>query len=287
MTLSRPTTANEFRWISTVAAGTQPGGGRGTLVTPLQNAMGSWTELVDGALVTSRVYGFWVHIRGGGSSTAIRDTIFDIGTDPSAGTSYAAIVSGLIASASPNYISATPSPGIVYWFPLEIPAGASIAARSAQNNAAPLASRIEIRLAVKPTRPDLVWSGKYCRTYGVNTAASNGTSVTPGTTSEGAWSAALGSVAAGDKIKFWNAGLGYGSGAMDNAVLHVDLGIGDGSAKRLVTDDLEVFTNTGEVLSYTTPGNYAAAAPGDSVYARAQTAGTTTTSYTAVAYGVG
>jgi len=130
--------------------------------------------------------------------------------------------------------------------------------------------------------------GSYVKTFGETTASSSGTAVTPGTTSEGAWTQLGSATGADDNLFFWQVGVGLNNSAMNNSTYHIDMGIGDGSNKRTPILDEPYFVNSVEIASATWDGAYADCASGDIIYGRAQCGGgSVLTGFSMIAYGVG
>jgi len=279
----QPSDVNEFGLIIASASGA-PGASVGASTTPGNNSYGSFTSIMSGATVTDDVYGLWIIINTGFVSGAARDILITIGLDPAGGTSFSDWITDLLGSCASNYGGATAAGGVQYFFPLFIKAGTAIGAKSSVNNATVGTVSVGLKLLCKPSRPDLLRLGTQVRTYGSTAASSSGTAVTPGGASEGAWTS-IGTVAAGDRPWFWQVGIGINNATMNNNGMHVDLGIGDGSNKRVVIQDELILTSTTETISARYSGAYAKACPGDVIYGRAQgTSAVTGTSL--IAYGV-
>lgn len=269
--------------ISSVADGTRPAAAWGTVITPGNNAYGSYTQVLsatsDETYLMRIVLSSWTVL------TTARDALVTIGIDPAGGTSYTDLIVDLAASCAPTYIQALPGPA-VYEFPLRIPAGASIAAKGTVNNATVGTGRISIELFGRPSRPELVKAGTFVRTFGSTPASSSGTVITSGTVAEGAWTQ-LGS-ALTEPLWFWEFGFCVNNATMSALAHHVDIGLGDASNKKIVIPNGLVYESTSETLARTAQGRVGLGAVGDIVYARAQTGANAASSGTSViAYGVG
>jgi hypothetical protein len=173
-----------FGWHLSTATG-QPAAAFGTSVTPGNNTYGTYAELIDGALVTDDVWAVRIQVNSNTVSGAARDTLLTIGIDPTAGTSYTDHISHLLVSDANTYTS--DHGGVWYDFPFRIPAGSSIAAKASVNNATVGTLRCWMQLYGRPESSEVSPLGTKFRTFGEVTASSRGTLVTPGTTSEGAW----------------------------------------------------------------------------------------------------
>jgi len=259
---------NEFTLeISSVADGTRPAGAWGTAVTPGNNTYGTYAQLLAGAAVTDECQEIEIEVNTVGSSGVARDCIVTIGFDRAGGTSYTDTIVDLVCGPAAAHNTNGQGP-VGFRFPLRVPAGCSIAAKASVNSATVTAIRVACVLRGRPTRPELIWVGQKVTTFGSTPASSNGTTVTPGTASEGAWTQ-LG-VALTEPIYYWEFGYGISSGGMTANVMHVDIGIGDASNKRVAIRDGYVTSNNGESISKPPSGRHAVGAIGDLVYGRSQ-----------------
>lgn len=277
---------NEFTLeISSVADGTRPAAAWGTSVTPAQNSYGSYAQLISGASVTDECQELEIEINTVGISAAARDSIVTIGFDLAGGTSYTDKIVDLVCGPA-NPHAGNGQTSVTYVFPLRVPAGCSIAAKASVNSATLTAIRVSCKLRGRPTHPELIWVGQKVTTFGSTPASSNGTSITPGTTSEGSWTQ-IGS-ALTETIYFWEFGYGVNSSTMTANVIDVDIGIGDASNKRPVIRNAFIGTNNAEGLSKAPgQGRYAIGVTGDIVYARCQVGPSAADSNNSIAvYGV-
>lgn len=268
--------------MSSVADGTRPTTSAwGTSVTPGNNAYGSYTEVMSDTLVTDEAYMIEIMITDNFVAAAARDTLVTIGFDFSGGVTYTDMeISHLLASCAGD-LSAGRTGGVIYRFPIRVPAGTAIAAKASINNATVGTLRVACVLYGRPTRKDLIRYGSFVHTYGAVTASSSGTSVTAGTTSEGAW-ANLGTLS--NDIWAWELGVGINNTAMNSAILHAELGVG--STQKVVIPNVAIATNTDERLHKPAALLNGNAKSGEAVYGRLQTSGAVT-AYSMIAYGVG
>jgi hypothetical protein len=256
----------------------------GATITPGINTYGSYASVLAGASVTYDVYGIGIAFNSNFVSTAARDTIVTIGLDPAGGSSFTDCISHLLASCAVPHAGS--GDGVSYYFPLFIKAGSSIGAKASINNATVGTLRCWVTLYCQPSKPEAIKAGSFVTTFGANTAASRGTSVTPGTASEGAWTS-LGALT--QTHWYWQAGFGINSAAMATESLHMDLGIGDGSNNKIAISDQHIVTGATEYVSIMPPRGpcYVTGVSGDSVYGRLQNSGATTANMSMIAYGVG
>lgn len=282
MTLFVPHAANSFEWWTSNNTG-RPSAAMGTSITPGNNTMGSYTQLLAGASVTQDVFGILIQINSNAVAAAARDTLVTIGVDPAGGTSYTDTIQNLLGScAAPNTFG-----GINYYFPLWIRAGSSIAAKASVNNATVGTLRVYTQVLGQPTNPEAIKVGTYVDSFGVTTGSSNGTTVTSGTTSEGSWTTLATSTSR--SCWWWQLGMGCNDSTMAALVYAADLGIGDGTTKRVVVNDMLAFADSSERLSYGpyTFGCEFDAAAGVNVYGRLQCSGTADSGLSLAAYGLG
>jgi hypothetical protein len=248
--------------------------------------MGSYAQVLSAANVSKDVFGLQIQFSSNAVSSAARDTIVDVGVDPAGGTSYSVLIPSLLASCAAPSIGATGC-GINYYFPLYIKAGSAVAVRASVNNATVGTLRCGIRVYGAPRDRRNVSVGYKVIAYGVTTGTSSGTSVTPGTTSEGTWTS-LGTVASGDSPWFWQYGVGVNQATITAVGYTGDLGVGDASNKVIVGED-RVWQGTTTEQWYdngVAVGCAYQAKAGDIVYGRMQCSGTAVSGLSMAAWGV-
>lgn len=277
--------ANAYNWSVSNIATTRPAAAMGTAVTPgASNVKGSWVSLLTGAQVARDIFGLLININSVATSAQIKSALVDIGVDPSGGTSYTVLLPDLLAcSAGPYNVGAG---GVWYWFPIWVRAGSRIGARAQTSNATAGSSRVAITGFGSPRDRRLIRVGTRVESIGVTTASSSGTTVTSGTTSDGAWTS-LGTLSR--SAWFWQFGFDCANTAMSAAAYHCDIGIGDVTNKVVVIDNGLVNTTTSEQVnkmpSVTDVGKYAPA--GTEVFGRMQCSTTPVTPLSLAAYAVG
>jgi hypothetical protein len=282
------TPQNEFHWRLSSFTG-QPASAVGTSITPGNNTKGSYTEVISDTVVVNDVYGIRINFNSNSVSTVARDTIVDIGTDPAGGTSYGVVIPDLLASCAQIYLPAATGAagGIWYYFPLFIPAGSAIAARASVNNATVGTLSCWIQLFGRPTRPDLVKVGSRVTAYGIVAASSRGTTITPGTVSEGAY-VSLGTPSVDNW--WWQVGMGVNDGSMSDNVNHLDLAYGDATNKHLILEDVPWMSDGGEgTQSYMYEGDECCRhiPASQELWGRAQCSATPDSAISMAAYGLG
>lgn len=282
MALFVPHAAQSFEWWTSNNTG-RPAAAMGTSITPGNNTMGSYTQILSGASVAQDVYGIYVMINSNTVSAAARNALVTIGVDPAGGTSYTDTIPTLLGSCA----GAATVGGIWYYFPLWIRAGSSIAAQASVNNATVGTLRVYTQVFGQPTNPEAVKVGTYVDAFGVTTGTSSGTAITSGTTSEGAWTALATSISR--SCWWWQIGMGVNDTTMAALVYAADLASGDASNKRVIIQDQLFNSSSAEALSSPpmTVGCEMDVAAGVNVYGRLQCSGTADSSLSMAAYGLG
>lgn len=258
--------------------------GSGVTVTPGNNTYGSYAQLMSGAAVTDDAFGIWITVAAIASSGVAKDGLAKIGIDPAGGTSYVDTIVDLAVSSA---VPLTGSSGIQYYFPLKIKAGSSIAIACSVSTATVGTANAFCRLFCRPSRPELVRTGTYVRTFGSTPASSNGTSFTLGSGVKGSYVQLGSAIAAGDELWYWCLGICSANANMNNNSAACDLAIGSSSAKRIVVSDMAVSPTTAEQIAFVSAGASALSGPGDFLYARGGVISGVTTGWSAIAYGVG
>lgn len=220
--------------------GTRKTTGFGTSVSPsaTANTFGSYTSLVAGGSIVYDCFWVTICINNIGVSGGGKDAICTIGIDPTGGTSYTDWIPNLLCGQAASHLQVLG--GCWYSFPLFVKAGSRIGAKLACNVASGAAGNVAIWLDGQPRNP-LVWDVGYrgVEAIGVTTASSSGTVITPGTTSQGAWTS-LGTSA--NNCKYWNIGVGINDGSVSDFNYSVDVGIGDATNKHLIVNQATAFS---------------------------------------------
>lgn len=190
---------NDFGWFVDNFGTTYSDAGLGTSIAGgAANTKGSDTQLLVG--LAEDCYFLQIGFCNQGSSAATRRFMADIKVDTAAGvggsgSSWSTIIANLAA----NNASMGAGFGQWYGFPLFIPAGAAIAA-AIQCSTTTITSRMLVRAFGKPSHPELCPVGSKVQTLGASAGTTVGTTVVPGTSSKGSYSASLGTLSA---RSFW------------------------------------------------------------------------------------
>ncbi len=269
--------------IHSTADGTRPVAAMGTSVTPTQNDFGTaaYAQLIAGASLTDDAYVIEICANTIGIAGGARNGLVRIGLDAAGGTSYTALVD-LVCGPACSYMvgSGLLAGGVRFRFPFRIRAGTSIGAAATVNSATLTAINVFCQVKCRPSGP--VWAGTFIDAYGVDTATSAGTAVTPGTVSEGAF-ASMGTLAR--PARFFEFGWGINNATMQNGMIHVDLGIG--ASNKIAIANHPVANSANECIAKPAAGAYAYGAAGSAVSLRAQAGGTLETGHTGAIYAVG
>jgi hypothetical protein len=170
----------------------------------------SHTKGSDTALLSGIAYDCWgISIGFSVSSTdaTIRRQMVDILIDPAAGvgnagSSWSSLIDNLFVNGSTYGASII---GHSFYFPIFIPAGTAIGART-QDVVGSGSAKCFIRVLGQPTRPDLVKVGHKVQTIGATTASTSGVAVTPGSQAWGSHTASMGTLT--NDAWWWQVGWG-------------------------------------------------------------------------------
>lgn len=259
---------------------TRPAAANGVSITPSAGSYGSYAQV--GSDLTEDCYGLLININSNYGSAASRNTVVTIGIDEAGGTSFTDRIPDLICAGAGTYIM--PGSGVWYYFPIFIPSGAAVGAKA--NSSVTTAIRVGLVFLTHPANPSMTRKGSFVNAIGIT--GNNGTSVTPGTSSEGSWTS-LGSTS--NRLWWWQLGVQLVTTDTSWAAnaLHIDLATGDATNKDIIIEDLCITTTTGEQLAMPpfTQGVEWEVPSGGNIYVRAQNSGTNDAGYYIAAYGLG
>lgn len=259
---------------------TRPAAAMGTAVTPGNNAMGSYTQLLAG--LANDAYGVLININSNNVSAAARDTLINIGIDEAGGSSYAVKIPYLLGSCASQMDVLG---GIWYYFPLFVRAGSTIAAQASVNNATVGTLRVWSTFFGRPRNPAACKVGSYVEAIGAVSASSRGTLITPGTTADGAWT----SLGATTKANWWwQTGMGVNDSTMSALLYALDLAVGSSGEMPLITD--QIWRSDATERHSNTPllaGCERYVPAGTTLYSRLQCSGTADSNTSVIAYGLG
>lgn len=259
----------------------------GSSITPgASNAQGSWSQLASSANIANEVGAIHFRAYGGATSTAAKPQLLDVGIDPAGGTSYTPILSDMQIGMSP----ALTSPGAMeFFFPIRIPAGASVAARIRGANATAGTVRLPTTFYGRASNGLALPVGSFTETLGANTGTSLGTSITPGNAAEGSWTD-LGATTR--DMWWWQLGYCINNSTVTAEYTYFELAFGDASNKTSIFKVMHGGTTTESVgLSYLShllwPAAYCPVKAGEHIYVRARCINAPDTGYSVTVTGVG
>jgi hypothetical protein len=150
------------------------------------NADGAAVEVIPA--LEHDVHYLVVSIAGSHTTGANTQALLDVLVDPAGGSSWSELISDLVCGmliAIANSVSYQAN----FHFPLYIKAGSSIGVRARTAHSADVTTGTCVIWAYgNPSRPDAWWCGQKVESLGINPASSQGTDVTPGTSSSfGSW----------------------------------------------------------------------------------------------------
>lgn len=250
----------------------------GTSCTAGTGGFGSWVTV--GAALAYNTYALQIAINSVAVSGASRPLVLDIGIDVAGGSSFTTLIPSLLCGGrGPADGTITPA----YYFPVFIPAGATIGIRAYGSVAS--VPYVSWRAYQAPTNPETVCAGKVVEAVGIGTT--QGVAVTAGTTSDGAWTS-LGTTVR--ECGFWQVGVQVGSAdtSWNGAGYFLDLGYGDGTNIIQIIEGYSFILDNAELLRARMMlyQGYCKVPSGSTIYARAQCSESSVDPLTVAAYGV-
>lgn len=266
--------ANQFSWGTT-----RPSATNGTSVTPVTtDAYGTPAAL---GTLSFDSYGILININSNTGTNAARRSAIKIIADG------VDIITELIASDAAQFYIAG---GLYYYFPIFLKAGTvvEVAARGSVTTA----FRVGAQYFQKPLNPAQIRKGAYVETLGVTVGAAtvNGTTITPGTTNEGAWTLVGQTV---QRLWWWQLGMQINDTSKSNSAVFVDLAVGDtnvvGDPKDIIVENLLIGVQTTEAMTNQplTAGVEFVVPAGKFIFARAQNSVANDTAYDVGVYACG
>jgi len=257
----------------------------GTSTTPGNNTYGTAVTLISGANLTFDCCELVVCVNNAAISATARDTVAALLVDPAGGASFTSIAD-LVCGPCSGYVTANVGfGGTIFRLPLWIKAGTSIGIATAVNSATVTALNAFCRVNGQPSDPRTApFIGTYIDQFGVSLATSAGTTVTPGTTTDGAY-ALIGTTTR--PLYALEFGYGINDATMTAAVCDVDIAAGDGTTNTVIIPRWPVATSAIEAVSKFPALAYTSIAANVGLYARAQCSNTPDSANSVAIYGVG
>lgn len=158
-----------------------PAGNSGTTVASgTSGSKGSWVTII-GTGLSRAASGLFVRLILAADASRTNKAALDIGIDYAGGTSFDVLIPDwIVGGAESGFFG-----GHRAWFPIHIPAGATIGARVAHSHSSAVNTRVVVVPASMPPYPWATYAGAYAHTFGVSGA--DGTAVTPGNATWGSW----------------------------------------------------------------------------------------------------
>lgn len=202
---------------------TSAAGRKGVSVTGSGSAhtKGSWTQIL--ASLDAPAYGLWVQIMDVGVSNQLHNVLLDIGYGPDS-SNVELLLPDLDAGAAG--LAAGGDVHAKHWFfPIYVPSGVALFARLQSNQTSKVA-RVAVWCAQRALYP---WMGGRVSAYGVDSANSRGTSVTPGAGTFSAWVQL--STGTARAHRYWTVAMdALADTTLNNQDVVVELGIGPDSS---------------------------------------------------------
>lgn len=233
------TPVNDFGWTLDNFGATFTSAAMGTAVTSGgANLKGTAQSIWAGSSVTEDVYGIAIGFQAGDSAAALRLFLCDLLVDPAGGSSWSVKIANLAVHGPSTVLG-----GVWYYFPLYIKSGTSIGMQI-QCRVTTITLRCLIKLFGKPGRPELAHVGNVVETIGASTATTVGTTVTPGTSAMGSYSASMGTTVR--NCFWWQMGILFDDSTCTAVTYWFDLAAGDASNKLTCIHMLPYINNSSE-----------------------------------------
>jgi hypothetical protein len=267
-----------------------PGTPYGTVVAApaTANTMGSWVQLLPA--LSEDIVGLYVMVNSWQRAGVLdRSLLMDIGIDPAGGASYSVLITNINVGAVGNGMVAAAAGERTFWFPIRIPAGATVAARVQS----PVATAANVSVAVMgfggSSRPEAQFVGSFAQTLGAVPASSRGTVLTPGNGAFGSYTS-LGTTT--EDLSWWQFGLGSTDASMAVVYTHYEVAFGDATNKSLLLTFIDGHTSNEYIREFLS-GNlimgqcYCPLPAGTQLWVRALASGAPDTGINASVIGVG
>lgn len=251
------------------------------------NAYGSYATCITAAAYETFL--MEIIVTASNTASAARLGAVTIGVDQAGGTSYTDVIPNLCATSAVS-VQSFLGIGYRFLFPLYVPAGASVGAKYTAGTATQSAT-VGVTTWGQPTAPEQLRCGTYVDSLGFTLATSLGTTVTPGTASQGTWT----SLGALPRAAWWfQGGYQFNDSSVTAAnEVRVDFGVGASITDLaiVVESDSYSYLTANEqysVLRYQPNPPVLPSPAGQNVYCRAWAGGGTPESGgNAIAYALG
>ena len=268
-------------WTSFPTSQTTASTNLGVSTTPgISSAWGSWVRLWE---TSPDVHAIQLLISGGSTTAVAKNHQIEIGYDPANGSSYSAVITGLLCGQSQTGIA-----GLHHYFPLYVKGGGSWGVRSMGSHYTAGTLRVQADAFSVPTgmNNSFFRSGTYTETIG-SIASTVGVSVTPGNSNAwGSW-ASLGTTV--KDLWFFQLCVQCNNATTTAMAYEWQLAYGDATNKEIIIFNyMLTLPGTAEI----TQGRlnlqgYRNVPAGSNLYVRGKTSGTAVTGWNCVAIGCG
>jgi len=279
------TPVNTFKGVITNMTG-RPAAAWGTACASDQNTFPAFTEILPDTAYDT--FGIMISLNSGLYAGEARDYLVKIGIDHSGATTYTNCTIPNLLATNAGAINNT---GVWYYFPLYIPAGSALAASVSCSHATDRNMYVGVSLFGRPTHPELVRAGSYVDSFGAVTAASDGTTITSGTTDEGAWTEVTGASVTTKPYWWWQSGWGAADSSLTAVIYGMDVAVGSAAAKEIIfQDQLKYNAGTAEQSAQSflpCHCHVAEVATGVLIYSRFQCSGTVDSNLSTIVYALG
>lgn len=285
-----PNGGNEFNVTASYSSSRPGTTGFGTNLTPsTTNAYSTFAPL--GGALQQDSYGMYINVNNYFAGATFRQLALRFNVDYTGSTNFsggATIIDGLVGSQAITYGLGG---GVWYYFPIYIPSGSrlGVAARGS-TAAAPLPS-VNVRFMTAPSNPSMTKRASFADPLGLTlgTGTVTGVSVTPGTTTKGAWTE-IGTTT--KRSWWWQIASQHSDTTMNALNYHIDLGVGPdlNNVDTIISDQYVETTGTEQFNNIPVMIGAEKVVPsGSKIWARIQNAGTNENagSYQIVAYACG
>lgn len=155
--------------------------GGATVTLGASSSNGSWSEVLH---PTYDTYGIRVSVQNTFASGVATNSTFDIGVDPSGGTSYTTVIENVLC----GYAPAVKLLARNYFFPMFFPAGSSIAIRGRRSPGSTQNATFLVTGYQQPSNPAMSWIGRTSETFGYTSGClGTGWTATSGSNTPTSW----------------------------------------------------------------------------------------------------
>lgn len=270
--------------------------GPGAAVTPANGSYGSWATVLDDSAWSGigDAYGILIKISGVAPGSADRPALVKIGADTAGGTSFLSIVTrnngdgaerGLYCANAGHYAHSSGPGSMTFFFPMRFPSGTSFGACAKVDSATVTDIVVEITLLCSPVPGFVPKTCSYIHAFGSDESSITGEAITPGTASEGTWTA----IGAATAFPYWGFEhvLSVEDASMSTGALDVECTTGDATNKKPTMVHSQTRVSAAEMVAKDVAFVEMPVPVGDIFYMRAQCSSALDAAYFGAVYAVG